>query len=155
MAQTDIEILQDFGEKLMNDTKEIIPDVSGRTRDSLRMENDGNILTIFGASHIGTLEFGRKRTRRGGAGFLIEAIKEWLQIKGLDISPFAVARNIHKYGNTLNRIITGVGPVNYIANPIGLKNILTKQKVDFFKQALSKSHFTRFKSEIIKEVNKL
>src|SRR3990167_3853441 len=115
MAQEDIDILQEFGEKLMNDTKEIIPDVSGRTRDSLRMEitSDGNILTIFGAAHIGTLEFVRGRTRRGGAGFLIEAIKEWLQIKGLDISPFAVAANIHKYGNTLNRIITGVGPVHY------------------------------------------
>lgn len=148
--EADISLLRQFGEALMEDFKKIIPRVTGRTQDSLRIEVDeeGNILTMWGEESLATLEEGRGPTRRSGPGDVINNIKEWIRIKGLDLNPFAVAFNIHKYGNTLFRMIHG-GPVNQQVNPIGLKQVLTQQRLDSFSALLAKNVAPKISSELL------
>ncbi len=151
MASVDEQILKQFGEKLIEDFKKVIPKVTGKTADSLRMEVDdeGNILTIFGSSVLATLEDGRGPTKNEGPGDVIEGIKDWIRIKGLDISPFAVAFNIHKYGNTLFRQINGSGPVNRATNPIGLSQVLTQQRLDSLGALLAADLAPKISSELL------
>jgi hypothetical protein len=157
MAKEDIEILKQFGERLANEVRVAIPDVSGKTARSVEVEvsEDGNILTIWGAAHIGTLEEGRRPTQRSGRGDLIPQLQAWIEAKGIRtddgklLSPFAIAANIHKYGNTLNRIKTGVGPVNYQANPIGLKEIFNEQRLDAFLDTFAEQFLSRVSSQIL------
>ena len=77
MAKGDAEILIQFGEAIIEDVKKIIPNVTGKTASSLRMEitGDENILTIFGDSVLATLEDGRGPTKKGGPGDVIKGIK--------------------------------------------------------------------------------
>lgn len=149
--QSDTELLRQFGEALMEDFKKIIPRVTGRTQDSLRIEVDeeGNILTMFGEESLITLEEGRGPTQKSGPGDVIEGIKEWIRIKGFDLNPFAVAFNIHKYGNTLFRMIKGSGPINATVNPIGLKQVLTQSRLDSFSALLAENIAPKISSELL------
>jgi len=151
MAKGDAEILRQFGQALIDDFVKIIPKVTGKTAASVRMEIDDeeNILTIFGDSVLGTLEDGRGPTVKNGPGDVIKGIKEWIARKGLNISPFAVAFNIHKYGNTLHRQLTGVGPVNKAANPIGLRQVLTQQRLNSFNALVASHYGPKISSELL------
>lgn len=152
----DKEILQQFGEALVAGIKESIPIVSGKTAESVRMEVTDNdaILTIYGSAYLSTLVYGRKPTKKRGRGNgeMLENIKEWIRLKGLDISPFAVVANIHKWGNTLNRIATGVGDVNYQANPIPLQQVLNQQRIDSFRGTFAREYLNKVKSEVLKDI---
>lgn len=150
--QLDREILTQFGEALVDDIRKVIPKVTGRTADSIRFEVDqeDNILTIFGEESIETLEEpGRGPTKKSGPGDVIKGIKEWIRIKGLNISPFAVAFNIHKFGNTLHRQVTGVGPINRQVNPIGLKQVLTQQRINSLSSLLAEELSPKISSELL------
>jgi hypothetical protein len=147
------ETFDQFGQALIDDLKKIIPRVTGKTQDSLRMETTEESLTIYGEQSLGALEDGRGPTRAtGGSGAVLAGIKEWIRIKGLDLSPLAVAFNIHKYGNTLYRTMHG-GPVNYNAQPIGLKQVLTKQRVDSLSGQLGGDLKPLINSEILKSID--
>src|SRR3990167_10068857 len=106
MADT-FEILKQFGEKWLHEIQVIIPDVSGKTLKSIRYEvdKDGNVLTLWGAGYLGTLEDGRAPTKKSGPGDLIPALQAWIENKGVRgedgklLSPYAIAANMHKYGN--------------------------------------------------------
>ena len=151
MATGDGELLRQFGEALIADFVRILPTVSGETAAAIRMEVDseGNILTIFGPEHIDTLETGRGPTKRSGPGDVIKGIKEWVARKGLDISPFAIAVNIHKHGNTLFRQLKGAGPVNIQANPVGLQQVLTEQRLTSFNTLIGKKFAPKIESDIL------
>jgi len=154
------EILKQFGEKLLHEIQVIIPDVSGKTLKSIRYEidKDGNVLTIYGAGHIGTLEEGRGATKKSGPGDLIPALQAWIESKGVRgkdgklLSPYAIAANMHKYGNTLHRMKTGRGPVNHAANPIGLAQVLNQDRIDTFKDVFARQYLNSVKSEILKDL---
>lgn len=151
MAAREAELLQQFGEALMADFIKILPSVTGDTAAAIRMEVDeeGNILTIFGPEHIATLESGRGPTVSGGPGDVLKGIREWIARKGLNLSPFAVAVNIHKHGNTLFRQLKGSGPVNKQANPIGLEQVLTEQRLKSFNTLVGKEFAPRIESDIL------
>lgn len=159
--QTDKEILEQFGEKLVADFKAVIPRVSGKTADSVHMVSDDNEMTVFGAWSLGALEYGRKPTGigKGGNGSLLKNIKEWLAMKGLALSPFAVVANIHRYGTTLYRIkqgtftsASGRSLVNYQANPIGLNQLVNEQRMSSLKEVFASKYMSLIKSEIIKDL---
>ena len=159
--QSDKEILQQFGEKLVEDFKEIIPRVSGKTADSVHYTADENEMTVFGAWSLGALEYGRKPTGAGksSGGAMFANIKEWIRMKGLDISPFAVVANIHKYGTTLYRIkqgnfksTSGKSLVNYQANPIGISQVINNQRINSLREIFAIKYRSLTKSEIIKDL---
>lgn len=76
---------------------------TGRTLRSIDPRVNGNVLTIFGADHIQTVQDGRPPTRNSGNGELIAAIKEWVAAKGININPYAVTKKIHQEGTRLWR----------------------------------------------------
>jgi len=146
------EILKQFGAALVKEFQAIVPKVTGKTAASVRMEVDeeGNILTIFGDEVLGTLETGRGPTvATSGSGAVIDGIKAWISAKGLNLSPFAVAFNIHKFGNTLFRTINNKGPINLQVNPVGLKALLTEQRISSFSALLADDLTPKLSSEII------
>lgn len=151
MGLEEREILQQFGEALIRDFQAIIPKVTGATAASLRMEVDqeDNILTIFGSEVLATLEDGRGPTQNDGPGDVIENLKAWLAAKGLNLSPFAVAHNIHKFGNTLFRSLQNKGPLNYQPNPIGLRQVLTQQRLDSFSTLIGTTIAPKISSELL------
>jgi hypothetical protein len=101
------DILDEFGESLINDIKAVIPRATGRTADSLELETTEKSLIIKARPFIWTLEYGRGKTGtdyKKGNVRLIDAIKEWIQAKGItsDIPlnswAYAISNHIHKRG---------------------------------------------------------
>lgn len=81
---------------------------TGKTSRSLRFEvreqGDKQILQVIGGrKYFMTVETGRKATPqfdKPSAQF-VQAIKEWAEAKGVEGSPYAIAKSIHKKGTKL------------------------------------------------------
>lgn len=78
-----------------------IVNASGRLASSIRYSTDENGFKIYAYDYIDALIYGRKPTSGGGDGAVLRAIREWLPAKGLDLNPYAVTSNIHKYGTSI------------------------------------------------------
>lgn len=83
---------------------------SGETSRSLLNEvketEDKLTMRISGSPWFFTLETGRKPTKpnaKKGDPTLIEKIKRWVLVKGIDISPYAITKKIHNKGTKLYR----------------------------------------------------
>ena len=88
-------ILSDY----LSVTRDKVPYVSGRTYDSIEGEVSEYRLLITAADYAGVLEEGRK----DGAMPPIEPIRQWVEAKGLSISPWAIAKKIQREGTRLYR----------------------------------------------------
>jgi len=93
------DILTKIYNDYLNVTRDKVPYVTGRTYDSIEGDISQYRLLITAADYAGVLEEGRK------AGQLppIEPIREWVEKKGLDISPWAIAKTIQQKGTRLSR----------------------------------------------------
>ena len=93
----------DLLNKILSDylsvTRDKVPYVSGRTYDSIEGEVSEYRLLITAADYAGVLEEGR----RDGAMPPIEPIRQWVEAKGLNISPWAIAKKIQREGTRLYR----------------------------------------------------
>lgn len=78
-----------------------VVNASGRLASSVRYTTDENGFKIYAYDYIDALIYGRKPTSGGGDGAVLRAIREWLPAKGLDLNPYAVTSNIHKYGTSI------------------------------------------------------
>jgi hypothetical protein len=110
MTDTSMTALQDY----FNTIRQQIIDIAtqkgmlatGKTLASLEVVPTQNGYELQANSSIYFLEHGRGPTHPGatqGNPNLAEIIEDWLQAKGLDINPYAVANTIHKKGTRLFR----------------------------------------------------
>lgn len=83
---------------------------SGATQESLRVEvvadAEGFSATLFGRPYFGALETGTKPWRnqyKHPPRFFREIVAEWIEAKGLDLSPYLVARKIMREGSAIYR----------------------------------------------------
>lgn len=83
---------------------------SGATQESLRVEvvtdAQGFTATLFGRQYFGALETGSRPWRKQyqhPPRFFREIVAEWIDAKGLDLSPYLVARKIMREGSALYR----------------------------------------------------
>ena len=83
---------------------------SGATQESLRVEvvadAEGFSATLFGRPYFGALETGTKPWRnqyKHPPRFFREIVADWIEAKGLDLSPYLVARKIMREGSALYR----------------------------------------------------
>lgn len=81
---------------------------TGKTSRSLRFEvsekGDKQILQVIGGrKYFMTVETGRKATPNYDkpSTQFVQAIKEWAEAKGVEGSPYAIARTIHQKGTKL------------------------------------------------------
>ena len=110
--QLDIELINRFGKKLIEDTKQSLDangsTASGKTKESLRSELTPTSFKFYGRAFINTLEVGRRPTSADGDGSLKKAIRQWIDDKGIiangisrDSLAFLIARKIHREGDLL------------------------------------------------------
>lgn len=83
---------------------------SGATQESLRVEvvadAEGFSATLCGRPYFGALETGTKPWRnqyKHPPRFFREIVADWINAKGLDLSPYLVARKIMREGSALYR----------------------------------------------------
>lgn len=103
-------------------------------------------IEVWGERYLEAVEFGRKPTPKGtsaGSPTLVEAIKRWIAAKGLDLNPYAVAKNIHKFGTVQyarqkrRGLIEGVFDENRVAQLL---------------KDLGRSELEKIQGEFLKEV---
>lgn len=76
---------------------------SGKTKDSLRMESDKGSVTIFARDFFEALETGSKPSTKNPSPDMVESIKEWKDMRGIDAPAYARAKSILKKGSRLWR----------------------------------------------------
>jgi hypothetical protein len=117
-----IAILEEAVGQIKSNIESVGANVTGRTRDSFKTFEQGNIIGIQAAKHWATLETGRKEGKVP-AGFK-GIIREWMDNKGLFQSEsesrknsiaYLIARKIANEGSKLHR--TG-GRTNVFSNVI-------------------------------------
>lgn len=111
----DTNVINQFGDKLVNDIRASLDSsgstASGKTKQSIRYEFNGNSFKLYGRAYIGALEFGRGKANSGQGGSLKDAIRAWIDQKGIipsgNISKnslaFLIARKINNEGDLLFR----------------------------------------------------
>ncbi|TGD80296.1 hypothetical protein [Hymenobacter wooponensis] len=79
---------------------------TGRTIAALRRESSPELARLYGPAHLGALEEGSGPARNPDAKpgrAMIADIQAWLQARGYDASPWAVATSILRKGTRLFR----------------------------------------------------
>ncbi|WP_045689415.1 hypothetical protein [Hymenobacter sp. AT01-02] len=79
---------------------------TGRTIASLRNESAPELARLYGPAHIGALEEGAgpaKNPKAKPSRAMVADIEAWLQARGSDASPWAVAMSIVRRGTRLYR----------------------------------------------------
>ena len=79
---------------------------SGKTLNSIEIIETPNGYELQASSNIYFMEHGRGPTHPGtpaGNPNLVEVIQDWLDARGLDANPYAIAKAIHKNGTKLYR----------------------------------------------------
>ncbi|WP_295651689.1 hypothetical protein [uncultured Mucilaginibacter sp.] len=92
---------------------------SGKTLASLEVVPTDNGYELQADSSIYFMEHGRGPTSTNavaGNPNLVQIIQEWLEDKGLDINPYAVAKTIHKNGTKLFRAVGNSGVLSVPLN---------------------------------------
>ena len=118
MTGKEFQILIDFGRKLTEDVRVIIPTVSGEMKSSIELKEIENGFQILGHKFIKTLDTGRKPTGSGASSSgetLYQKIQKWVKLKGIqpigNISQkslaYLITRSIHRHGTQLYRIYKG------------------------------------------------
>ncbi len=80
--------------------------VTGKTRDSMQVEVQGNAGVLTGRRAFATLETGSRpwsRKPKRVPKFFADLIGEWIEARGLDLNKWAVAHSIIHKGSSLYR----------------------------------------------------
>lgn len=112
--QLDTNLINSFGARLVSDIGASLDSsgstASGKTKQSIRFEVNGNSFKLYGRAYIGALEFGRKPASGGGNGSLRDAIRQWIDDKGIipngiskDSLAFLIQRKMNAEGDLLYR----------------------------------------------------
>ncbi len=79
------QLLQNLGDSIVGKLQSSIAftKATGETINSIHAVSDEFSVTVFGAKHLGALEYGRKPTEQDQGGVLYPAILRWVQAKGI------------------------------------------------------------------------
>ncbi|MBW4889857.1 hypothetical protein KXQ82_09025 [Mucilaginibacter sp. HMF5004] len=111
---------------------------TGKTLASLEVIPTENGYELQANSNIYFMEHGRGPTHSGATGGnpdLAEIIEDWLQAKGLNINPYAVANTIHKHGTRLYRAGGNSGVLSVPLNLDTLDDVFDKIASQYADQA--------------------
>jgi hypothetical protein len=100
---------------------------SGKSAKSLRFESGDNFVKVFGSDYFYYQEYGRGAGKRPP----ISKIKEWIEERGLKISPWVVANKIGLKGTNIFR---------GLSQNLGLEAII-KTRLAILNQELNRSVF--------------
>jgi hypothetical protein len=155
-------VLWAFGDDSVDLLRELHERAGMRTTGSTleafgnEQKEDGSLLTqeIFGADHVGALEYGRKPSGDGD-GSLKEIIYRWAEQKGLfaqfekqyekDGLAYIITRKIHNEGTLLFRTgktFSGVSEV--------VSSAFTEARLKQLNERLGEAFMTEFSSEVLK-----
>lgn len=132
---TNKEILLEFLGKVEKELKAVVPKKFG---DTIEVEANEYSGTLSADENILVMEFGRGPTKPGakkGNPTVFEQIKDWISRKGLDLNPYAVSYNIHKYGTVVWRMKGRTGIIS---------NIISKNRT----QSLIAAFGDRYQAEV-------
>lgn len=79
------QLLQKLGDSLVLKFQQSIEQTkaTGETMNSIHAVSDAFSVTVYGAKHLGALEYGRKPSEQDQGGKLYPAILRWVQAKGI------------------------------------------------------------------------
>lgn len=120
---------------------------SGKTLSSLQVAETPSGYELLANPGIYFAEHGRGPTHPGtpaGNPKLVEVIQDWLNAKGLDINPYAVANTIHKHGTKLYR---SGGNSGVLSIPLNL------DKLDEVFGQLSAQYLNSLSADIYQPIN--
>ena len=115
----DTDILQSFAARFIQDLRESMDSsgvtASGKFNRSLKAEIKPDQLVVTGLRYAGAIELGRKPTSGGGNGELRQAIRSWIDDKGItptgkiskDSLAYIITRKIHIEGTRLHQSKSG------------------------------------------------
>lgn len=127
--KSDKQILYNFLEALRKKLAERIPDATGKTSESLEVVVSESQGSLLGAPHVGALEYGRGPRKNIEDQGMQDAIKEWLQIRGLpasDSNARSLTWYINKHGTVANRIFKATGKSTEIISGIINESVVEK-----------------------------
>jgi hypothetical protein len=155
----DTDILQSFAARFIQDLRESMDSsgvtASGKFNRSLKAEIKPDQLVVTGLRYAGAIELGRKPTSGGGNGELRQAIRSWIDDKGItptgkiskDSLAYIITRKIHREGTKLyrgtdyygrskpSRVISGViedGRIEKLAKSVVL-DVISQFRSELFK----------------------
>jgi len=112
---------------------------SGKTLASLQVVETPNGYELQADSSIYFMEHGRGPTTvpKGNAGNpdLVQIIEDWIEAKGLNLNPYAVANVIHKNGTRLYRSGGNSGILSVPLNLDGLDNAVDDISAQYLQSA--------------------
>lgn len=150
MANNSEKIIQQFSKALSVDLKKAIPVASGKTRDSLRVDNRKKGFTIFVGAQINAIIDGRKPTKTGakkGSPTLQKIILDWIKVSSitpressmsLESLSWAISNSIHRDG------VKGKGDI--------FAGIITKSRIDSLTKTILKDRLPEVQSDLIKSI---
>ena len=107
---------------------------SGKTLASLEIAETPTGYQLLADNGIYFMEHGRGPTHPGataGNPNLVEIIQDWLDAKGLDINPYAVAKTIHINGTRLYRAGGNSGVLSVPLNLDRLDDVFNQISADY------------------------
>lgn len=137
--------------------------VTGKTIDSITVDNRPTGFTIWSAPYIMALDTGRGPSKGGPAGDppLKELILEWIKNKGIvpkatrkdgvvmDYNyrglAFAITRRIHEQGNLIFRLQKPTGIIT---------GVITEERIDAFIGTFSRKFMDFVRSEILESIKR-
>lgn len=117
---------------------------TGRTLQSFETKTTATGGELYANSNIYFMEHGRGPTGPGPYKqtdqTLLEAIKEWIEAKNLDLNPYAVTNKIHKLGTRLYRQGGNSGVLSVPLADTGLERLFDELELWALDQAFSEVH---------------
>jgi hypothetical protein len=111
---------------------------TGKTLASLEVVATQNGYELHADDSIYFMEHGRGPTKPGattGNPNLVEIIEDWLEAKGLNINPYAIANTIHKKGTKLFRAGGNSGILSVPLNLDTLDNVFEDIQASYLDSA--------------------
>lgn len=134
---TDLEIIENFLQKIKQQIEQKLPSASGGTARSLEVVMDSRGGKLMASPYIASVEYGRGPRKTTQDQGMIFEIQSWLAAKGMDASLHnarSVTWMINKYGTRQYQSGTGSGVLTSVINE-GTFNSLTNQLAE--SQAIS------------------
>ena len=158
---TALEVLKNFNTESVELLKkyhiEAGQKATGKTLEAFRSEQSiegySAISKVFGAEHVGALEYGRKPTASGGNGVVYNQIYEWVKNKGVfdykdeaerKSLAYAITRKIHQLGTYQYR---NQKTYNGFTNPIS--KAFQQGRLDELKKRLGSGLAPEITSEVL------
>jgi copper chaperone CopZ len=150
MAAGDREIISQFLTAIRDEIRAQLPKVTGRTRESVKVEN---LTETTGEITVPWRLFTFQDGRKPGTMPPISEIQKWLDAKGLDISPWAVAIKMRNEGNTLWRVLHGK-PGRYTPVRVEFDKIITPQRISALVETFAGKYQSLVSSDLLEPFKK-